>query len=235
MWNSSRYVLGNIVEDLSTSAFLHAFRRFISLHGHPKIIISDNGTSFVGAQKEIRRLLRQDRRDLQDFAVKHRMQWKFITPLSPNQGGFYESLIKIVKKALQVVVGSHILTWNEMSTVFSEVKALLNARPISYSSEDPNDVRPLTPNHFLLGRASVDVPHRQFEQSKNLHRRLIFLQSLVEQTWKRLIKEYFPTLIARSKWRRAGRQICVGDLVLIVDNPKWKVENGTYTGGVSWR
>ena len=43
------------------------------------------------------------------------------------------------------------------------------------------------------------------------------MESLAHQFWKRFIQEYVPTLIRRSKWRTRGRQIKVGDIVLLVD------------------
>ena len=142
-----------IVESLSTESFLQALRRFASQHGWPTTVISDNGKSFVGTEKELRKLLVEGRRQIQDFAVLHKMRWIFTTPLSPHQGGIYESLIKQTKQALRVAVGTQILSWNEMATVFAEVKSLINSRPLGYPSNDPNDLKPLTPNHFLLGRA----------------------------------------------------------------------------------
>ncbi|XP_064638288.1 uncharacterized protein LOC135494306 [Lineus longissimus] len=142
-----------IVENLSTQAFLHALRRFVSHHGWPSTIISDNGSSFVSTEKELKKLVEEGRKQFEGFAALHKVKWRFITPLSPNQGGFYESLIKLVKKGLKLVVGPQNLTWNEMSTVFAEVQNLVNSRPLGYSSNDPNDLQPLTPNHFLLERS----------------------------------------------------------------------------------
>lgn len=207
-----------IVEDLSTQAFLQAIRRFASHHGWPKLIISDNGTSFVGAEKELRKLVQEERRSLQEFATSHSVDWKFITPLSPNQGGFYETLIKQVKTAMKVIVGQQTMTWNEMATVFAEIKSLMNSRPIGYSSDDPEDLQPLTPNHFLLGRATADVPHGPFQETKNLHKRFEFLQGLVKNIWDRFTKEYLPTLMRRSKWKTKNRQTKVGDIVLLTDD-----------------
>ena len=43
-----------IVDGLSTEAFLHALRRFVSHHGWPTTIMSDNGSSCIGAQKSVR-------------------------------------------------------------------------------------------------------------------------------------------------------------------------------------
>ena len=57
----------------------------------------------------------------------------------------YESLIKVTKRALRMSTGKQILSWNEMATIFAEVKSIINSRPLTYLSHDPNDLRPLTP------------------------------------------------------------------------------------------
>ena len=72
----------------------------------------------------------------------HKISWKFNTPLSPHQGGMFESLIKHVKGALKVSVGEQTLSLNEMFILFAEVKCLINSRPITYSLSDPNDLHP---------------------------------------------------------------------------------------------
>ena len=209
-----------VVENASAEAFLQALRRFASHHGWPNTIISDNRGSFVGAEAEIRSLLTEGRKRLQDFAVLHKIHWKFITPLSPHQGGMYESLIKVTKRALRVTVGEQILSWNEMVTVFAEVKSIVNSRPLTYMSDDPNDLRPLTPNHLLLGRASPDIPHGPYEDTKNSRKRFQYTQTIANHFWRRFIQEYIPKLIAvgRSKWQKKKRQIEKGDIVLIVEN-----------------
>ena len=214
---TTRAIHLEIVDGLSTQAFLQALRRFVAYHGWPITIISDNGTSFVGAEAELRKFVQEGRKQLEDFAMLHKVKWIFITPLSPHQGGFYESLIKQIKRGIQVAIGLQTLTWNEMATVFVEVKCLVNSRPLGYSSNDPNDLQPITPNHFILGRASADIPQGPFEETKNLHKRFEFVQSLVNQFWKRFIKEYIPTLTRRTKWKFPRRQIRVGDIVLLTD------------------
>ncbi|XP_048253302.1 uncharacterized protein LOC125381119 [Haliotis rufescens] len=207
-----------IVDGLSTQAFLQALRRFVSNHGWPHTVISDNGTSFVGTERELRTIFIEGKQQMMDFALLHRINWKFITPLSPHQGGIYESLIKQVKRSLKVIIGQQILSWNELSTAFAEVKGLLNARPLYYTAQDPNDPQALTLNHFLLGRASINVPQGPFQETKNLHKRFEYVQMLVKQIWKRFLREYLPTLMRRSKWRTQGRQLQIGDIVLLMDN-----------------
>ena len=38
-----------LVSDLTTEAFIASFRRFIARRGCPKLMLSDHGTNFVGA------------------------------------------------------------------------------------------------------------------------------------------------------------------------------------------
>ena len=217
---TSRAVHLEIVESASAETFLQALRRFASHHGWPETIISDNGGSFVGAEMELRKLFIEGKKRLADFAVLHKIRWKFITPLSPHQGGMYESLIKVTKRALRMSTGEQILSWNEMATIFAEVKSIVNSRPLTYMSDDPNDLRPLTPNHLLLGRASADIPHGPYEDTKNTHKRFQYVQTIVNNFWTRFIAEYIPKLIAtgRSKWQEMKYQVKKNDIVLIVEN-----------------
>ena len=183
-------------------------------------MISDNGGSFVEAEVELRKLFLEGKKRLADFAVSHKIHWKFITLLSPHQGGMYESLIKVTKRALRMSKGEQILSWNEKATIFAEVKSIVNSRPLTYLSDDPNDLRPLTPNHLLLGRASADVPHGPYQDTRNTHKRFQYVQTLVNNFWGRLIAEYNPRLIetGRSKWQNREYQVKKDDLVLIEEN-----------------
>jgi hypothetical protein len=46
-----------LVGDLTTEAFLAALRRFISRRGIPSHIYSDNGSNFVGANRELKEVI----------------------------------------------------------------------------------------------------------------------------------------------------------------------------------
>jgi hypothetical protein len=46
-----------VAHSLDTSSFIQALRRFIGRRGNPKDIYSDNGTNFVGAERELRECL----------------------------------------------------------------------------------------------------------------------------------------------------------------------------------
>lgn len=82
-----------IVEALSTPSFMHSPQHFAAHHGWPSTIISDNAKSFVGTEKELKKLVEEGRIQINKFAVLHRICWSFSTPLSPHQDRIYESLI----------------------------------------------------------------------------------------------------------------------------------------------
>ena len=60
---------------------------------------------YVVAERELRKLVVEGRKQINDFFVLHQVRWIFTTPHSPHQRGIYESLIKQTKDALRVAVG----------------------------------------------------------------------------------------------------------------------------------
>ena len=106
-----------------------------------------------------------------------------------------------------------------MSTVFSEVECLVNSRPLGYPSNDcsPYDLQPLTPNHFILGRATAEAPQGPFRETKGCRKRFEYVQALVQQFWNRFHREYMQTLMRRTKWKTKNQQLKVSDIVLLDD------------------
>ncbi|XP_055589230.1 uncharacterized protein LOC129741514 [Uranotaenia lowii] len=86
-----------VVADLSTGAFVAAFRRFTSRRGRPVLVMCDNGTNFVGARRELNELHRlftaeQFRNSVVTEAASEGIEFKFIPPRSPNFGGLWQQV-----------------------------------------------------------------------------------------------------------------------------------------------
>jgi len=63
-------------------------------------------------------------------------------------GGVWERMIQSVRKILAVVMKQQTLTDESLLTLMCEAESTINSRLITVVSQDPNDLEPLTPNHF---------------------------------------------------------------------------------------
>lgn len=225
---NTRAVHLEVAVDCSTMEFLQVLRRFFAIRGHPKLIQSDNGTQFVGAQRQLREMVKGWEKDeLKEFCAERQVTWKFMTPLAPHQNGCAESLVKSCKHALKKAIGEQRLTPFELHTYLQEVANLVNERPIGRLPNDPDDGTYICPNDILLGRASSRVPQGPFRPSKNPKERVEFVQRIVDAFWKSWIRDVFPLLVPRRKWNTDRRNVRVDDVVLIADpnlvRGQWKL------------
>ena len=203
---------------MDLDSFMMAFSRFVDLRGLPRICYSDNGTNLVAGEQEIADALSGWNREiLANKMANQDVEWRFSPPASPHFGGSWERLIKSAKSALCGVLNERTLTDEILLTVMSSVTALLNSRPLTYVSINPNDPEPLTPNHFLTGRANLRLRIEDAEQFGGItKKRWLEAQSITNHFWNRWLQEYIPNLIERRKWLRPRRNLSVDDIVLVV-------------------
>lgn len=72
-------------------------------------------------------------------------------PSSPHWGGLSEAAIKGAKYHLYRIMGNSKFTFEELSTILSQVEAVLNSRPFCALSSDPSECNVLTLGNFLIG------------------------------------------------------------------------------------
>ncbi|XP_018359963.1 PREDICTED: uncharacterized protein LOC108759145 [Trachymyrmex cornetzi] len=211
-----------LVADLTSEAFLASLKRFMARRGKVACLYSDNGTNFVGAARELNELHRmfteeQVQRKLNDFFSETRIQWQNIPPNAPHFGGLWEAAIKSAKYHMKRIIGNASLNYDEMSTVITEIEAILNSRPISPMSNDLNDVQALSPGHFLIGQPLNSYSHPNLEDIQiNRLSRWQLVERLRQHFWQRWQIEYLNSLQGRSKWMNdKGQSLETGQLVII--------------------
>ena len=69
-----------------------------------------------------------------------------------------ESIVKVTKRALKTVIKERTFTDEALHTIMTEVESTVNSRPLTNVSDNIDDYKVLTPNHFLLGRRSNNTP-----------------------------------------------------------------------------
>nr|XP_022906734.1 uncharacterized protein LOC111418423 [Onthophagus taurus] len=137
----------------------------------------------------------------QDASEKLELRWQFHPPGAPHFNGPAEAEVKSVKSHLLRVLGEQRLTFEEVYTLLTQIEAVLKSRPLSALSEDPNDLQPLTPAHFLCLEpvSSFVVDSNLTQESISGMSRWKLIQRMMGDFWKRWQQEYLHALQQRQK------------------------------------
>ena len=144
---------------------------------------------------------------------------EIIPPRAPQFGGPWERLIGMSKRLFFNFAGSGKLQEDSFSTLTSQVEALLNSRPLTLVSSDIREVESLTPEHFSTAM-TTGLPSDTAISSNDRRTGKLWnnVNSIMNEFWTRLLKEYLPTLRQRRKWHSTVDRIEVGDMVWILEN-----------------
>ncbi|XP_024117236.1 uncharacterized protein LOC112138823 [Oryzias melastigma] len=220
----SRAVHLEMLEDLSTDAFINALRCFISLRGAVRQLHCDQGSNFVGARNEFRESLKQcDPKLLEVFLSEKQCEFIFNAPTASHAGGIWERQIRSIKNVLNALLAQCPGRLDDASlrTLFYEAMAVINSRPLTVDGiNDPNALEPLTPNHFIMMKSKVapGPPGLFVKEDLYATKRWRRVQYLIEQFWSRWKKEYLMAIATRQKWHKPKRNLKTDDIVIIKDN-----------------
>ena len=218
---TTRCVHLDLTPDMSASSLILALRRFFARKGYPRQIISDNFKSYKSAP-------------VKKFTRSNHIDWIYILDRSPNWGGFYERLVKIVKDSLHKVVKNAKLNFDELNTFLHEIESMMNSRPLTYISDD--NMEPITPYHLLHGRNIASsyghnlLNQREMNENEIMVKRVQYVRLLIEKYWCRFYHEYTVALRERTLYDKTKRNCTPlekGDIVIIKEDRvtprgKWK-------------
>lgn len=216
----TRAVHLELAENLSTGAFLDVYDRFIHRRGICQILYSDNGTQFVGANRQMKKdLALWSSEEAHQQLAGNGTEWRFITAGAPHHGGLWEAAVKSSKKHLLKVVGRRVLAYYQLATLLVKIEGILNSRPLIALKDDLQEGVALTPAHFLVGRAilsrpedlsGLDVPENRLNQLKLLRRMQL-------DFWRMFQHDYLHQLQRRGRMARSHPNLCIGDVVAMKD------------------
>ncbi|XP_006816328.1 uncharacterized protein LOC102803533 [Saccoglossus kowalevskii] len=189
-----------VAHDLSTDSFIQSVWRFISRRGPPTHLYSDNGTNFRGAETELKQMLAKWNQAFINGKLSRRnIQWHFNPPAASHAGGVWERMIRSIRKILRSLLGNRLVDDETLLTFTTEVEKILNNRPLTHLSDDPDDLEPLTPNHLLLLRLNPCTSVSEIIEENGHHRRRTETQHFATEFWKRWVREYLPTLLEQQR------------------------------------
>ena len=232
---STRAVHLEVVTDLTKESFLQAFIRFVNRKSLPKLMISDNATTFVAASNHMKTLMESTA--VQETLGGMGIEWRFIPQRAPWYGGWWERLVGMTKVALKKVLGRSYVTLESLQTIVTEIEAVLNDRPLTYASSDLSDPAPITPSQLLYGRRITTLPHDDITDEAGrtvaaadhttLNRMAGRHEHLVQQFYRRWRTEYLTSLREQHRASDSNTQtINIGDAVQIHDEGsrcRWKL------------
>ncbi|VEN64130.1 unnamed protein product [Callosobruchus maculatus] len=221
----TRAVHFEICTDLSSETFIAALKRFIARRGICASLLSDNGSNFIGARRELRetyQFLQKIHKDPQTshFLQENYISWELIPPRAPHFGGIWESAVKSAKHHIKRIAANAHLTFELFYTLIVEIEAILNSRPLTPLSSDANDFQVLTPGHFLIGDSMKSTPdHDYIETPLNRLTHYQRIQKMFQQFWVRWKNEYLTNLQQRSKWKSGNdKSVKPGTMVIVKED-----------------
>ena len=228
-----------VIFGLAADDFLLALVRFNSRHPHGiKQMFSDNGSNFVKANKDLTAAMEAwKKKDLQNTSVSgmklEGITWSFGIPNTGWSMGKVERIVGLAKNLLFTMLSRDTLQVEILRTVLAQIELVLNNRPITKVSNDPNDFSALRPLDFIYPKVP-DFPSSQVlpEGEMDPKMRWSMVQTLTKKFADRWKQEYISTLLPRSKWKTAKASLKKDDLVVLQDSglhrDQWRL--GRVTG-----
>ncbi|XP_062610035.1 uncharacterized protein LOC134271839 [Saccostrea cucullata] len=219
---STRAVHIEIIEEMSSSSFINALRRFESLRGPVKVFRSDRGTNFVGATDELGiQALNVEDGPISNYLNQTKAVWIFNSPHSSHMGGSWERMIGLTRRILDSMLldpNAKQLTHESLTTFMAEVCAIMNSRPLVPISTDPESTLVLSPAMLLTGKVNFLPVLPESVDTKDMYRaQWKHVQVLSDIFWKHWRQDYLHNLQYRRKWRDDQPNLKIGDVILLKD------------------
>ena len=218
----TRAVHLELVADMSVQEFMLGFRKFVGRRGLPSFILSDNSLTFKCASSELTSILNDPK--FQKYLNGRNIRWQRYLEYSPWWGGWIEKLNNVFKSALHKVIGGACISFRELSTLLTEVEAIINSRPISYVYDSADEGQAITPSILLCGKDLTQLPPNMFDYKferklpQTCKLRLKYLEKIKTYFWTRWTREYLAELTVMHATTRKGREVRmpkVNDIVLV--------------------
>lgn len=221
---SSRAIHVEMLDDMTTDAFISGLRCFIAIRGTVRQIKSDQGSNFIGAKNELKEALKEVNEErLAVFLSEKQCDFSMNAPYTSHAGGVWERQIRTVRSILQATIelSSGRLDDASLRAFLYEAMNIINNRPLTIDNlNDPNSLEPLTPNHLLTMKSvkALPPPGTFVREDMYARKRWRHVQYLAEQFWSRWRKEYMANIATRQRWHAPRRNLHVGDVVMVQDD-----------------
>jgi hypothetical protein len=195
-----------------TATFMVSHTKFCNTYGVPSLVIVDPGPNLKAAAE------RPDWQEVASSSGWAGTSWKITPKGSPWRAGQVERMVGLAKRSMHHLLEGRAFSgdFHKLEALLSRIAWLLNSRPIAVRSLSETDFFMITPNDIILGRAAR--PHGDIPLPEDLEEPSTVLRSLshmekVARAWHTMfIKQAWPHLVSRCKWKVKRPNVAVGDL-----------------------
>ncbi|GFS74291.1 integrase catalytic domain-containing protein [Trichonephila clavipes] len=116
-------------------------------------------------------------------------------------------------------LGRSVLKYDELYTVLCDCESIINCRLLTYVSENPEELIPLTPSMFLISNKNSNIEDIEELNSNSLNKRIKYRSKLLKDLRERFRNEYLSQLIQKHN-EKESRDPHIGEVVLFGDDNK---------------
>ena len=175
---------------------------------------------------------------MKQYLANRQFDWQFIMKRAPWWGGFWERLVRSIKRCLKKSFGRPLLTFEELRSLVVEIKATLNNRSLTYIYDDEEGLSyPPTPADLIYGLQIATMPHQRhcnvISTFQSLTKRARYHFKLLEGFAKQWCKKYLSGLreYHRNRTGAIEQLIRVGDIAVLKEEGStccwWKLAKVT--------
>ena len=186
---TTRAIHLEVVKGYDSDSSIGSFQRLANRRGKPGDVYSDCGTNLKIAKSELNIKIQR----INEYSSNEQINWHFNPPAAPHMGGIWETITRTVKSVMFSMIKNTSFTDFQLMTIFTEIKAIVNNRPLTYVSDNPYDLEPPKQNHLLLGRYNEGVVIEESDGAISSRRRRKQVVLISNQFWKRQLIEWLPT------------------------------------------
>ena len=204
------------LRDLTTNSFINSLRSSLAIRGPIRQLRCDQGTNFVGAQRELAKEAQSmDQQQIQQFLRANNCdvsEFKKNVPAASHMGGVWERQIRTVRSILINLLEQNGTQLDDESlrTLLCETAAIVNSKPLTTDNlNDSTSLESLTPNHLITMKSKVILAPQGELQRTNIYSRKRWkrVQYLANVFWSRWRNEYLSSLQIHQKWIKSHRDL----------------------------
>ncbi|EFO94461.1 hypothetical protein CRE_13318 [Caenorhabditis remanei] len=216
-----------VVPDGTSQRYILTLKMIFREVGVPNVIFSDNASTFKLGGSMINKDIEDSvySHSLVSFLASEVIDFKYITPLAPWQGGIYERIVKLVKHQLIKECGIRTYDFYDLQYIVSGAQAMVNNRPLIPHSRSPRDMIALRPMDFIAPGVMTEIPAdsdksdalpRSTEATVRAH--INKMEAATDRLWETWSNGYLLHLRENmhTKKRSSLLRPAVGQLVIIV-------------------